>query len=81
MTTMSVRQARERLRDVGDMVEFRGERVVVTRNRRPAFAFVSVEDLKLLEAMEDRVDLEEARKAIAEGGARPFEDVAKELGL
>lgn len=41
-----------------------GSRAVVTRDGRPVAAVVSLEDLELLEALEDRLDLEAARKAL-----------------
>ncbi len=45
-------------------------------------ALVSMEDLGLLRALEDREDLEAAREALAESDERiPYEKVRRELGL
>jgi prevent-host-death family protein len=65
MTTMSVSEARQGFAEVVDRVKI-GERVVLEKNGRKVAAIVSVEDLELLRRMEERVDLDEARKALAE---------------
>jgi prevent-host-death family protein len=60
------------------------ERHVVTRNRREVAAIVPLEDLRLLEAMEDLIDLDEARRALAEAekeGTVSWQDLKKDLGL
>ena len=47
-------------------------------------AIVSIEDLEALEAIEDRIDLEEARKALADvkkRGAVSWESIKKKLDL
>jgi PHD/YefM family antitoxin component YafN of YafNO toxin-antitoxin module len=61
---------------------YRGERVALQRRGKTLAAIVPAEDLKLLEALEDRLDVEAARKALAESDERiPYEKVRKELGL
>jgi hypothetical protein len=40
-----------------------------------------VEDLELLQQLEDRIDLEAARKALKEPGRIPWAKVKKDLGL
>ncbi len=65
-------------------VEYGGERVAVTRHGKPVAVVVPLEDLEVLEAMEDALDLKEAKKALAEArkrGTVPWEQVKKELGL
>lgn len=45
-------------------------------------AIVSVEDLELLEELEDRLDVEDARAALREPGPNiPWEKVKRDLGL
>jgi len=64
-------------------VTYRGERIVIRKHGRPVAALVPVEDLTLLREIEDRIDLEDARKALAEARGKfiPWETVKRELGL
>ena len=81
MTAFSITEAREHLADYADRVAFKGERVCVKRNGKPAFAMVSVEDMKLLEAIEDIMDIEEAEKAIRRNKFTSWKKAKKKLGL
>ena len=47
---------------------FAGERTVIRRHGKDVAAVVSIEDLETLEALEDRLDLEEARKIMKNPG-------------
>jgi len=58
----------------------KGERSVVRQRNRRIAAVVPIEDLDFLEALEDRLDIEEARKRLDEPTI-PWEQVKKELGL
>ena len=46
-------------------------------------ALVPVEDLELIRELEDRIDLQDARKALADAKGKfiPWETVKRELGL
>lgn len=57
------------------------ERIIIERGGKRVAAVVPIEDLDLLEAMEDRIDLEEAHRRMKEEGAVPWSKVRKELGL
>ncbi len=58
------------------------ERVTLTEGGKTVAAIVTAEDLEFLEALEDRIDLEEARKALAESGPSiPWEQIKAELGI
>ena len=77
-------KARNQLSDIVNHAAFMGERIVITRNGRPMVAIISIEDLETYEALEDRLDLEAARKAMREiekEGSIPWEDAKRELGL
>lgn len=61
-----------------------GRRFLLEKHDKGVAAIVSVEDLALLEAIENRHDLEAARRAmaeVAEKGAAPWEEVKRELDL
>ncbi len=84
MTTLSTVKARENFSDLVNRSAYGKERVVLTRRGKGVVAVVPIEDLKLLEAMEDRFDLEDIEKALADPENRraiPWDKVKKELGL
>ena len=56
------------------------ERIIVRRGKRAVAAVVPIEDLEVLEAIEDRMDIEEAKARLNES-AVPWSQVKKELGL
>ena len=61
-------------------VQHGGERIVVHRNSKEAFALIPIDDLRLLEALEDKIDLLAAREALADPRPSiPWEDAKKEL--
>ena len=60
-----------------------GQRIVLKKGRRAVAAVVSMEDLRLLEKLDDRLDVAEARKRLADPNEVPipYERIRKELGL
>jgi PHD/YefM family antitoxin component YafN of YafNO toxin-antitoxin module len=82
MSKMTVKEAGEALVRTVRRVRDERERFVLTEDGKPVAALVTAEDLAFLEGLEERIDLEEARKALAEGGDPiPFETIRRELGL
>jgi prevent-host-death family protein len=83
MASVSVAEARETLAETLNRVTYRGERVVIQKRGKPVAALVPVEDLRLLEQLEDRLDLEAARQALAEAKGRriPWPTLKRQLGL
>lgn len=81
MTTVAATQLRTAISDLLDRVVHHGERVAVERYGKPVAALVSSADLQLLEAIENRMDIEAARKALKEPGRRSWDDVRAELAL
>lgn len=76
--------------DLGNLIEriVPGHPILLQCGDTALGALVSVDDLRLLERyiveLEDRLDLEEARKALEEAereGALPYRTVRQELGL
>lgn len=58
---------------------YAGERVIITRDGKPAVALVSIDDLRVLEELENRADLKAALKARKEKGGIPLEDIEARL--
>jgi prevent-host-death family protein len=81
---MSTVELRENLSDAINRAAFGKERVVLTRRGRKLAGIVPYEDVELLEALEDKKDIEEAKKALKEAakkGTISLERLKKELGL
>ncbi|THJ12999.1 MAG: type II toxin-antitoxin system Phd/YefM family antitoxin [Nitrospira sp. CG24C] len=75
---------REGFADAINRAAFGNERVLLRRRGRAVAAVIPIDDLRLLEALEDRVDLLDARAALAQAnkkGAQSFDAILKDLGL
>ncbi|OGT96623.1 MAG: prevent-host-death family protein [Gemmatimonadetes bacterium RIFCSPLOWO2_02_FULL_71_11] len=82
MARLPTSKARQQLAEVLNRVAYGGERVVVERRGKGVAAVIPVEDLELLEALEDRYDVEAARAALAEKGRNvSWKKLKAELGL
>jgi prevent-host-death family protein len=76
--------ARAQFSEIINRAAFGKERVTLTRRGKEIVAVVPIEDVKLLEALEDKIDLDEARAALAEAkkkGTVSWNKVKKELGI
>ena len=81
-TKISTADARKNLADIVNKVAYGAEPVILTRRGQSVAALVSMAELELLQHIEDRMDIEDAKKALSEPGDNiPAEDVWKELGL
>ncbi|HEX9736882.1 MAG TPA: type II toxin-antitoxin system Phd/YefM family antitoxin [Thermoanaerobaculia bacterium] len=81
---MSFTQVRQDLAEALNPVAYSGERVLIHRRDRDVAALVSVEDFELLQAIEDRLDVEAADQAVADPDNQErtaWSDVKKALGL
>jgi prevent-host-death family protein len=84
MTRMTTGKARQDFSDTVNRVAYQGERIILHRRGKDVAALVSVEDLKTLEALEDRLDNQAADLALKEAeeqGTTPWDEVKKDLGL
>jgi prevent-host-death family protein len=86
MTRLSVSKAREEFPEVVNRAACAKERTIVSLRGKALAAVIPIEDLRLLDRLAreemDRLDLEDARAALAEPGENiPLEVVKKELGL
>jgi prevent-host-death family protein len=76
--------ARAQFSEIVNRAAFGKERVTLTRRGKEIVAVVPIEDMKLLEALEDKIDLEEARAALAgatKKGTISWEKLKSELGI
>jgi prevent-host-death family protein len=74
--------ARKNFANIINQVAFGNESFVLTRRGEPIAAIVSMKELKLLQDLEDRIDIEDAWKAKNEPGEPiPWEELKKELEL
>ncbi|MBI5576434.1 MAG: type II toxin-antitoxin system prevent-host-death family antitoxin [Deltaproteobacteria bacterium] len=81
MTRMSASKVRDEFSDALNRVAYKGERIVLRRRGKDVAVLVPVEDLELLEEIEDRIDIEAAKKALKEKGGISWKQLKKELGL
>jgi antitoxin (DNA-binding transcriptional repressor) of toxin-antitoxin stability system len=86
MMKVAVTRLRDNMADALNRVAYAGERVVLERRGKGVAAMVSMDDLALLEALENREDVKAARRALAEmkrTGQKPiaWDKVKQELGL
>jgi antitoxin YefM len=86
MSTQSLRDVRDHLSEVIDRVEHQHERVVVTRNGKPAAVIVSPEDLAQLQETIDVLsdpqalaDIREADAAYARGDVVRGVDAVRQI--
>jgi prevent-host-death family protein len=76
--------ARAQFSEIINRAAFGKERMILTRRGKEIVAVVPIEDVKLLEALEDRIDLEEARTALLDAkkkGTVSWQKIKKDLRL
>ena len=81
MMEVGVHEIRANLADVINRVAYGGERVILERRKKPVLALISMEDLELLTALEDRSDVKAAMKARKEKGSITLSQYRKKHGL
>jgi len=81
-TTISTADARKHFADIVNKVAYGKEPIVLTRRGQEIAALVSMDELELLQQIEDRIDIEDAKKALAEPGENiSAQEVWKKLGI
>jgi prevent-host-death family protein len=86
--TISTVKARNQFSTILNRVAFGKERMVLTRRGKEVVAMIPMEDLRLLECflerLEDQIDIEDARAALAEAereGTISLAEMKQELGF
>ena len=72
MSTATSGELHERLSEYLTRAQVGGERITVTHDGEEVAAIISVEDLRLLQSIEDRLDNEEADEALREAEETGF---------
>jgi len=81
MTRLAATAVRDAFSNTINRVAYQGERIALERHGKTVAALVSSDDLELLLALEDRIDLAVARKALREPSRRNWSKVKAGLGL
>lgn len=84
MVKIEATAARSGLSDLLSQVQYGSERVIIERRGRDAAALISIADLRLLELLEDTVDIEAARQALENPKNKvrvPLDEVKKRLRM
>lgn len=85
MTTTSINtaEAKEEFSELINRVAHHKERIILTRRDKEIAAIVPMEDLHLLQASEDKTDLNEAASALKEAraqGSITLDQLKEEIG-
>jgi len=81
-TKISTADARKKFSNIVNRVAFGKESIILTRRGEEVAALVTMDELRLLQELEDRIDIADAMKAIKEPGEDiPAGQFWKKLGL
>ena len=84
MVKVEATKARAGFAELINTVRYGGGRTLIVRHGKHVAGLVPPEDLLLLEALEDMVDLDAARRALADPKNKvrvPLDQIKKRLGL
>ena len=84
MTSMPITAARDDLAEIVNRVAYSKERICLTRHGKDVACVVSIEEARLLDLIEERLDLSDALDALEElreRGPISWDDLKAELGV
>ncbi|PLZ87087.1 type II toxin-antitoxin system Phd/YefM family antitoxin [Fischerella thermalis] len=73
--SISATEARANLQEIINRVEYGRERIVIERHDKAVVAIIGLEDLKRLEALEDAINSEKLRRAVAENNGEVYKNL------
>jgi len=82
MSSITTASAREHFSEIINRSSYGKERIVLSRRGKDLAAIVPMEDLKLIEIIEDKLDLQDAENAIKEAkqkGTISLDEFKKEI--
>lgn len=83
-TVMNTLDAKEQFADLINRVAHNKERIILTRRGKEIAALISLEDLNLLQASQDKHDLQDSTEALKEArhaGTITLEELKEKTGL
>jgi prevent-host-death family protein len=82
LNKITTADARKKFSNIINRVAFGDESFVLTRRGEPMAALVSMRELKLLQEIEDQIDIDDAWKAKRDPGEPiPWEELKRELEI
>ena len=84
MSNVSTKEARGQFSSVVSRAAFAKQRTILTRHGKAVAAVVPIEDVEFLEKLEEQIDIEDARAALADvkkRGTVSWNKMKLELGL
>ena len=81
MTVLNSGEAAEMVADTVNRVSYTGERCVIARRGKKLAALVSRDDLALRNAIEDSIDIADAREILSNPKKMSLEEAKAQLGL
>lgn len=82
-TTVTAQQMQDQLSEFINQVAHNKEQIIITRRGKAIAVLISQDDFVLLQALQNKQDLEEALDALKEArekGSIPIESIKEELG-
>ncbi len=83
MSSVNSSEARQHFPELLNKAAYAKRRTIVTRRGKKVAAIIPIEDLETIEAIENKMDLEEAREALEDvkkHGSISWEQLKSELG-
>lgn len=82
MRNLSAGEARENFAEIVNEAAYGATRTVLLKHKKPVAAVVPIADLELLQALEELIDVHEAKAALDEArviGTKPLDQLMAEL--